>query len=51
MTVALVTRVQRFTGLAADTKPTAGVPAGSTFLEVDTGRTYVFDGGTWSAGR
>lgn len=35
-------------GLSTDTKPTTGVSAGSTFLELDSNITYVFDGvATW----
>jgi hypothetical protein len=33
-------------GLFADTKPTT-YPAGSTFLETDTGATYTYSGSTW----
>ena len=32
-----------FAGLSTDTKPTAQVSTGSTFLEVDTGDVYLFD--------
>lgn len=33
-----------YTGLAADTKPAdAGVPNGSVFIEIDTGKAYLFD--------
>ncbi len=36
-------------GLAADTKPTAGVPNGAIFIEMDTGDGYAFDeeNGVW----
>lgn len=34
---------QRLRGLSTDTKPTEGVPNGSSFLEMDTGDVYMFD--------
>jgi hypothetical protein len=46
MTVALCTSTQRFIGKSWDDKPTAP-PAGSTFLELDTGRELIFDGTVW----
>lgn len=49
MAVILETRIQRFTGLSTDTKPT-GVPPGSYFWEADTNiiqKTY--DGTNWVA--
>lgn len=49
MTVVLSTRRSEYVGLAADTKPTTGVPAGSTFYETDTGATYVYAGSAWVA--
>jgi len=36
-----------YVGLAADAKPTTGVPAGSTFLEADTAIKSMFSGTTW----
>lgn len=48
MTITLVSSVNRYTGVAADTKPT-GVPAGSRFFERDTGSEYVYDGSAWGA--
>ena len=36
-----------YLGLAADAKPTAGVPAGSTFLEADTAVKSMFNGTAW----
>lgn len=38
-----------FVGLSTDTKQTNKVATGSTFLEVDTGDVYLFDGenGVW----
>jgi len=38
---------QRFIGLSTDTKPTAGIPVGSTFFETDTGSAYAYDGTNW----
>lgn len=32
-----------YRGLSSDTKPTANVPNGSTFLEMNTGSVYIFD--------
>lgn len=49
MTVALLTVIKRFLGLAADTKP-AAPPAGSTYYETDTGLSYVYDGAAWQLG-
>jgi len=47
MAVKLMATIQRFVGLAADTKPT-GVPVGSTFLEYDTRATFItYDGTNW----
>lgn len=34
-------------GLAADTKPTAGVAVGSKFVETDTLKAFVWTGGAW----
>jgi len=35
-------------GLSTDTKPTAGVPEGASFYELNTGNGFVFDGvSTW----
>ena len=36
-----------YTGLAADTKPTTGIPAGAQFTETDTGVMSVWNGTTW----
>ena len=45
MAVKKIATIQRYIGLAADTKPT-GVPSGSTFLEYDTGLLYItYDNG------
>lgn len=35
-----------YSGLSTDSKPTTGVFNGSTFLEMDTGRVFVFDATT-----
>ena len=37
-------------GLSTDTKPTAGIATGSSFLEVDTSDVYFFDetGAEWN---
>ena len=34
----------KIAGKSGDTKPTVGLISGSEFIEVDTGKTYVFDG-------
>jgi hypothetical protein len=47
MAVKLITSTNRYQGLSGDSKPTTGVPAGSTFYELDTGNTYIFDGSSW----
>ena len=47
MAVKLITTIQRFVGLAADTKPIVS-PVGSTFMESDTGDKYItYDGVNW----
>lgn len=33
----------QYAGLSTDTKPTEGLVTGSTFVEVDTGKVYLFD--------
>ena len=38
----------RYVGLSTDTKPTAGVAAGATFDETDTGYRWVYDGSAWA---
>ena len=50
MAVKMIATIQRFTGLAADTKP-ASAPCGSTFYEYDTNLTYITydDGSNWIA--
>lgn len=36
-------------GLSTDTKPVTDVPNGSVFIEIDTGKVYIFNGAakTW----
>ena len=36
-------------GLSTDSKPTTGIVTGSSFVEVDTGKAYLFDedSSTW----
>ena len=40
----------KLAGLSTDSKPTAGIATGSSFLEVNTGQIFLFDevGGTWT---
>lgn len=47
MAIKQLTQVERFLGLSGDTKPTTCSP-GSTFLETDTSKMFVFDGSSWS---
>ncbi len=48
MTIVRTSTPHKYVGVNADTKPTAGVPAGSSFFEIDTGDEYFFDGtATW----
>jgi hypothetical protein len=37
----------RYVGTSGDTKPTTGVPPGSTFIERDTGLEFIYDGTAW----
>ena len=48
MAVKLITSISRYSGLAEDTKPTAGVAVGSTFFETDKGHSFIYDGTDWS---
>ena len=48
-TVRRLTNVYRYTGLSTDTKPTESVLAGSTFLETDTGRSFIYDSSSWTS--
>lgn len=47
MAVRLLGVTTAYIGLAADTKPTAGVTAGSTFYEQDTGKRFIYTGSAW----
>ena len=47
MAVKKETTIQRFIGLANDSKPTTGVPVGSTFFETDTHKTFTYNGSSW----
>lgn len=44
MSVIQVSTIQNFIGLSTDTKPTTGVPIGSTFHAYDTGEQFVYAG-------
>lgn len=46
MTVVLLRSTKNYLGVAADVKP-SGAPAGSTFVETDTGARFVYDGSAW----
>ncbi|MBI4637687.1 MAG: hypothetical protein HY727_15220 [Candidatus Rokubacteria bacterium] len=48
MAVVLLSAIRRYLGVAADVKPTTGVPAGSEFYEADSGATYLYDGAAWA---
>ena len=37
----------KFLGLSTDTKPTADIQSGSTFLEVNTGYLWIYNGHAW----
>jgi hypothetical protein len=47
MHVQLTGSNMEYYGKSTDTKPTAGVKIGSTFLEIDTKQVYIFDGTNW----
>jgi hypothetical protein len=48
MAVAKIATINNYTGLAADTKPTAAdVVNGSRFVETDTGMEFIYDGAAW----
>ena len=36
-------KYQQYAGLSTDTKPVGGIATGSTFLEIDSGKTYYYD--------
>jgi hypothetical protein len=46
MAVTAISTIKRFLGLSTDTKPTAQ-PLGSTFLELNTGYMFTFNGYAW----
>jgi hypothetical protein len=53
MAIAEISGTRHFIGADGDTKPTSGIPAGSTFLAVTAGdpataRRYVFNGSSWA---
>jgi len=37
-----------YIGLSTDTKATTGIPAGSSFIETDTGKSYIWNGYRWT---
>lgn len=47
MTVTRIATPHAYVGVAADDKPTSAVPEGSTFVERDTGLTFIWDGTAW----
>lgn len=47
MTVTRIATPHAYVGVSGDTKPTDGVPPGSTFVERDTGHEYIYDGTAW----
>lgn len=46
--------IKRFIGLSTDAKPASSlddvIPVGSSFMEIDTGKIYRFDGAVWTYG-
>ena len=48
-TVRRLTNIYRYAGLSTDTKPTDSVLTGSTFLETDTGRSFIYDSSSWTS--
>lgn len=48
MAVAGTTSIKNFLCLEDDTKPTAGVPAGSRCIETDTGAEFIYNGSAWN---
>ena len=48
MAVKLINAINRYSGLEADIKPTAGVVVGSTFWETDGGHAFFYDGTGWT---
>jgi len=47
MAVSLITTIQRWKGLENDTKPSGDVREGSTYLEMDTGKQWIFVNKNW----
>ena len=47
MAVVQIDDIQEHIGASSDSKPTTGVPAGSTFEETDTGSFYIYTGSAW----
>lgn len=47
MAVVRISTPHAYVGLSSDEKPTSAVPAGSTFIERDTGHEFIFDGSAW----
>lgn len=47
MTVERIATPHAYVGVSGDTKPTDDVPAGSTFVERDTGHEFIWDGSAW----
>lgn len=47
MAVSIVATIKRYQGISTDDKPSADVPEGSTFHEIDTGAQYVYHQDMW----
>lgn len=47
MAVKLMASIQRWSGMAKDDKPTSA-NEGSTFIETDSGRSFVWQNGEWT---
>lgn len=47
MAVTRIATPNLYVGVAADVKPTTDVPAGSIFVERDTGKTFIYDLTAW----
>lgn len=43
ITLNTIYTLQQYEGLSTDTKPTTGVVNGSRFMELDSGKIYMFD--------
>ena len=48
MAVRLITTIQRWNGSSADNKPIENVKEGSTFVEIDTGKQFVWFNKRWA---